>query len=275
MPVIATNNAANTALRYLNQNAQDQSSTLSKLASGSRITKASDDAAGLAVGTRLQADVTVLNQAQTNTAQGNAVLQTADGGMARISDILQRMKALAAQSNSGSVTDTGRAYISEEFKQLTSEIDTIASSTRFNNVSLLNANSTWSSGISFMVGTTTTDKITISITSVSASSLGVSAASVSTQSNATTALDMIDSAIDTISSARAKIGAQMSRFDFQSQTIATSVENTSAAQSVYMDADVAAEKTSLASADVKTQAAIAALTQANQIPQQLLSLLKS
>ncbi len=275
MPVIATNNAANTALRYLNQNAEDQSSTLSKLASGSRITKASDDAAGLAVGTRLQADVTVLNQAQTNTAQGNAVLQTADGGMARISDILQRMKALAAQSNSGSVTDTGRAYISEEFKQLTSEIDTIASSTRFNNVSLLNANSTWSSGISFMVGTTTTDKITISITSVSASSLGVSAASVSTQSNATTALDMIDSAIDTISSARAKIGAQMSRFDFQSQTIATSVENTSAAQSVYMDADVAAEKTSLASADVKTQAAIAALTQANQIPQQLLSLLKS
>ena len=132
MPVIATNTAANSAVRYLNQNAASQSSSLSKLASGSRISQASDDAAGLAISTRLQSDVATLNQASTNATNAIAVLQTADGGASNISDILQRMKVLATESASGTVTDTERSYINEEFSSLTSQIDTIASGTRFN-----------------------------------------------------------------------------------------------------------------------------------------------
>lgn len=404
MPVIATNTAANSALRYLNLNSEAQSSSLSKLASGSRITKASDDAAGLAIGTRIQSDVTVLSQAATNASQATAILQTADGGMARISDILQRMKSLATQSDSGSVTDSERTYIDAEYQELLDEVDGIASSTRYNGVSLLDgtgqyaaattnstvssnwmtdaqvaaianiadadsftittsdgttvsytvsdaydgttgsvslediaasinagdtttptaanvtakvetdsdgrqrlvltgvdgltitgmANSTGTaltelgmintagdivggnkSGVNFMVGTSSTDTINVSIADIDATALGLTGTSVSTQANAETALTALDAAIDAVIQARAQVGATMSRFEFRSETIDTTSENLQSAQSAIMDADVAAEKSELSSADVKTQAAIAALTQANQMPQNLLSLLKS
>lgn len=275
MPVIATNTAANSALRYLNLNSDTESSITSKLASGSRITKASDDASGLAIGTRIQSDVTVLGQAATNATQASAILQTADGGMARISDILQRMKALATQSYSGSVTTSERTYIESEYSELMDEIDGIASSTRYNGVSLLDGNGVYTSGVDFMVGTSTTDVIQVKIADVDSTALGINASSVSSSANASSAVSLLDSAISTISSARASVGATMSRFDFRSQTIATSEENLSAAQSAVMDADVASEKSKLASADVKAQAAIAALTQANSMPQNLLSLLKS
>ncbi len=403
MPVISTNTAANSALRYLNLNSSEQSSSLSKLASGSRITKASDDAAGLAIGTRIQSDVTVLSQAATNASQATAILQTADGGLSRISDILQRMKSLATQSDSGSVTDSERTYIDAEYQELLSEVDGIASSTRYNGVALLDGSSQYSSsnanamvssnwmtdaqyadiqnsadadtftittsagtvtytisdaydgttgsvsledvaasinagdtatptaanvtatvetdsagrqrlvltstdgsaitaiadgtgtsaealglidtsgaivggstaGVAFMVGTTSTDTITLALDDVSASTLGLSGSSVSTQANAQTALTALDAAITAVTQARAEVGATMSRFEFRSETIATTSENLQSAQSAIMDADVASEKAKLSSADVKTQAAIAALTQANQMPQNLLSLLKS
>lgn len=392
MPVISTNTAANSALRYLNLNSAEQSSSLSKLASGSRITKASDDAAGLAIGTRIQSDVTVLSQAATNASQATAILQTADGGMARVTDILQRMKSLATQSDSGSVTDSERTYIDAEYQELLEEIDGIASSTRYNGVSLLNGDSTYSSsakvatsyydegttfevatgtnaftvsytddagttsdltvslddgtytleqiaaainadtdtndgkisayiedsaegqrlvvaaaakgasvatsttastlkdsaddavamsftaldqGVNFMVGTSTSDIINVSIDDIDTTALGLSGTDVTTQDNAETAIEALDGAISALSQARAEIGATMSRFEFRSETIDTTVENLESAQSAVMDADVAAEKSQLSSADVKTQAAIAALSQANQMPQNLLTLLKS
>ncbi|MGE5517207.1 MAG: flagellin [Bacteroidota bacterium] len=275
MPVIATNTAANSALRYLNLNSDAESSITSKLASGSRITKASDDASGLAIGTRIQSDVTVLSQASTNAKQATAILQTADGGLARISDILQRMKSLATQSNSGSVTDNERTYINSEYTQLASEITGIAQSTRYNGVSLLDGSGIYASGVSFMVGTSTSDTISVTIAGADATDLAVASTAVGSQTNAQAAITALDSAISTISSQRASVGASMSRFDFRSQTIDTSSENLSAAQSAVMDADVASEKSALSSADVKYQAAIAALTQANQLPQNLLSLLKS
>lgn len=275
MPVIATNTAANSALRYLNLNSDTESSITSKLASGSRITKASDDASGLAIGTRIQSDVTVLGQAATNASQATAILQTADGGLARISDILQRMKSLATQSYSGSVTDNERAYITSEYSELMKEIDGIASSTRYNGVSLLDGNGVYTSGVDFMVGTSTSDVIQVKIADVDSTALGINTSAVGTSANASSAATALDTAIGKISSARASVGASMSRFDFRSQTIATSEENLSSAQSAVMDADVASEKSKLASADVKAQAAIAALTQANSMPQNLLSLLKS
>ena len=134
---VSTNTSAATAHRYLKTNDMDAARSMAKLSSGSRIVRASDDAASLAVGTKLKADVTALKQAQVNVNQASSVLQVADGGMSQIGDILQRMKALSVQSSSGSVTDTERAYLNEEFTQLRTEIDNIAGQTKFNGQTLL------------------------------------------------------------------------------------------------------------------------------------------
>ena len=134
---VTTNTTAATAHRYLKTNEMDASRSMAKLSSGSRIVRASDDAASLAVGTKLKADVTALKQAQVNVNQASSVLQVADGGMSQIGDILQRMKALSVQSSSGSITDQERAYLNEEFTQLRTEIDNIASQTKFNGQALL------------------------------------------------------------------------------------------------------------------------------------------
>jgi flagellin len=132
-----TNTAANTALRYLAINNSSASSSLAKLSSGSRIVKASDDAASLAIGTKLKADVTALKQAAVNAGQATSLLQVADGGMARIGDILQRMKALAVQAQSGSVTDNERTFLNQEYQGLATQVTDIASQTKFNGSVLL------------------------------------------------------------------------------------------------------------------------------------------
>jgi flagellin len=281
MPVINTNTAANTALRYLNQNASTETSALAKLASGSRITQASDDAAGLAIGTQLQSDVTVLAQATTNSSQATAMLQSADGGLARISDILQRMKALAAESASGNVTDSQRSSdINTEYTQLYSEIDTIASGTRYAGQTLLAAGASTaifsSSTVTFIVGTSASDAIVVNGSSfqVAASTLLAGASSVVAQSTSASAIDLLTTAINNITQYRATIGAYESQFNFQSEAISTNSENTSAAASVVTDVDVASEKSLESTANVETQAAVAAMTQATQMPQELLKLLQ-
>ena len=389
MPVISTNLAANSAIRYLNINSANQTSSLSKLASGSRISQASDDAAGLAISTRISSDVTALTQAATNASHGISVLQTADGGAANITDILQRMKSLASQSASGTVTDTERVYIDAEFSQLIDEVDGIATSTRYNGSSLLDGSSDFSdAGVSVVVGSDAADTIQVAIATLTATGLGLSSTtdsaaeltgttstdltlaagaqasfevngvsislgvttstasqtftmqevadainaatgvgatatlsdtgalvltsddagadasvtvdafsgttaaalgfgttatasgsdagniSVSSQSGATSAIAAIDVAIDEVSQARANIGAMESRFSFRSDSIATSIENLSAANSAIMDTDVAAESAKLAAAKVMTQAAVAAAAQASQMPQDLLKLLQ-
>jgi flagellin len=273
MPVISTNTAANTAVRYLNINSNEESNALAKLSSGSRITKASDDAAGLAISTRIQSDVTTLEQAATNASHAVSVLQTADGGASNISDILQRMKTLATESASGTVSDTDRAYIEAEFSELIEQVDSIASGTRYNSVSLLDGSSSFASGVSVMVGSDAADTIDISIDSLSASDLGISSLSVTSQTSANSALTALDTAIDTVSATRAELGAQMSRFEFSSESISTQSENLTSAVSAIADADIASEQAKLSSAEVKTQAAVAAAAAANQMPQYLLNLL--
>lgn len=275
MSVISTNTTANTALLYLNQNQAAESSALAKLASGSNIVKASDDAAGLAISTLLQGDVTALNQASTNSAQATSILQIADGGLSNISDILQRMKSLATEAVSGSVTDSQRsADVNAEYSQLLSEINSIASDTKYNGQSLLDGSSQFSSGVSFMVGTTVSDSITVSLASATTTALSVNGTDVSTASDATTALSAINAAISTISAQRAQVGASESRFNFQSEDINTMTENTTSARSAITDADVASEKSQVSSDDVKSQAAMAALAQANSMPKELLTLLQ-
>jgi flagellin len=283
MPAINTNAAANAAVRYLNLNSAQESSSLSKLSSGSRITSASDDAAGLAISTRISSDVTTLQQAATNASQATSILQTADGGASNISDILARMKSLASESASGTTTNSSRAYIQSEFTQLSSEIDSISSGTRYSNQSLLDGSSVFASGVSVLVGSSSTDTIAVTLTSLKSADLGVSATTaqtsgavaldVTTQTGANTALTALDTAINTVSAARASIGAQESRFNFSSDSISTQTQNLQSANSAIKDVDIAAEQAKLSSAEVKTQAAVSAEAAANQMPQYLLKLL--
>jgi flagellin len=283
MPTVTTNTAANSALRFLNQNSTQSGSSVSKLASGSRIVKASDDAAGLAIGTRLQADISVLKQAAINASQGASLLQVADGGLARIADVLQRMKALAAQSMSGIPTDAERAFIDAEYQALIAEISGIAQTTRFNGESLLDGTSPqFGAPVDFFVGTDVSDVITVDFTTMSgaadylATSLngGTGFADVATAANAAIELDAVDVAIGEISEARANVGALISRFEFRGQQVATSLENIDAAKSAVMDVDLAAEQSKLVSSQVLVQASVSALSQANQLPQALLRLLQ-
>lgn len=273
MPVINTNTAANSAVRYLNINAAQESSSLAKLASGSKITKASDDAAGLAISTRISSDITTLQQAATNASQATSILQTADGGASNISDILARMKSLASQSASGTVTDSSRAYIQAEFSELTSQIDSIATGTRYSGQSLLDGSSAFAAGVSVLVGSASTDTITVTLDDLKSATLGLGTLDISNLAGATTALTAIDTAIDTVSAARAAIGAQESRFNFSASSISTQTENLQAANSAITDVDIAAEQAKLSSAEVKTQAAVSAESAANKMPQYLLNLL--
>jgi len=132
MPVISTNTAANSALLNLNKNASMQERYLNQLSSGSRINSSSDDAAGLAVSGQLQADITTLTQSARNAQQAEALLQTADGALARQGDILQRMKSLATQYNSGTVDSTSRSFINAEYTELVTQLDLIKDSSEFN-----------------------------------------------------------------------------------------------------------------------------------------------
>lgn len=273
MPVISTNTAANSAVRYLNINSSQMSSSLSKLSSGSKITQASDDAAGLAISTRISSDVTTLQQAATNASQATSILQTADGGASNISDILSRMKSLASQSSSATVTDSSRAYLNSEFTALTDQIDSIATGTRYSGQSLLDGTSAFASGAAVLVGSTSADTITVTIDSLKSSTLGVGSLDISTQDGATSAIDTLDSAIDKVSAARANIGAQESRFNFSASSISTQSQNLQAANSAITDVDIASEQAKLSSSQVKVQAAVAAGSSANQMPQYLLKLL--
>ncbi len=267
MPVVSTNTAANSAVRFLNVNSQAASTSVSKLASGSRIVRASDDAAGLAISTKLTADTTVLKQAAVNASQGASVLQVGDGALARIADVLQRLKALAAQSLSGAVQDAERAFINAEYSQLNTEITDIIADTKFNGQQIVNTYSQ-----NYLVGTAAGDTIDINLNTLTA--VAGPGGNVSTTGTATTALGAIDTQLTNVSTQRATLGALVSRFETREQAINTSVENIEAANSTIKDVDLASEQSRLVTANVLVQAAVSALSQANSIPQQLLRVLQ-
>jgi len=276
MPVISTNVIANNALNQVNQNAQASGTYLAQLASGSRINKASDDAAGLAIGAQLASNLAVLGQASTNASQAASILQIADGGLSVIGNIITRLQVLATEAASGNVSNSQRSLdINTEFTTLVSEIDIIAAGTRYAGVSVLDKTSSFTTNVSFIVGTTVTDTITVSLAAVGASVLALTTTSVTTQASASTAIAILSSALNTVTKSRASVGAIESQFNFQQQDIGTNVTNTSSAVSTILDADVAAAKSNLSAADVKYQASIAALAQAAKLPQELLNLIQS
>jgi flagellin len=274
MASIVTNAAANQVILYVNRNTTKQNDLLAELSSGSRVVNAATDPASTATGTKLQSDANVLTQAASNAANMQSVLQTADGALAQISDILTQMKTLASQALSGSADSSTLTNIDTEYQKLLAEITSITTSTKFNGTALIDG----SFSASVLVGTSSGDTITVDLSSVNtaiAAGLSISTSSVSSTTNATSALGLLATAINTIAKDRATVGAYTAQFGYSEKVISVAQQNITAAKSTITDADVSQTETDYNNASVLTQAGIAALTKAQTIPQDLLRLLQA
>jgi flagellin len=272
--IVNTNVASLTAQRSLAKSSGELATALQRLSSGLRINSAKDDAAGLAISERLTTQVRGYNQAIRNAGDGISLAQTAEGGIEAITNSLQRMRELAVQAANYSNTDADRQAINSEFSQLRTEIDRVSTQTKFNTRGLLDGTFT---AANFQVGANQGETISVdAISSMSASSLGLTAANVDvlTATNASSSLTVIDSALTTVTSARAKLGASINRFEQTISNLRVTVENLSAARSRIQDADFAAETAALTRVQILQQSGMAVLSQANAIPQGVLSLLR-
>jgi len=272
---VISNYAANVAQRYLQKADSEATRSVAKLAAGSRVLSARDDAASLAVGLSLKADVLSLKQAAVNVGQAASVIQIADGAMSTVTDILLRMKTLAVQAASDQLASTQRTMLNSEFSALLSEVDRVAGVTNFDGQSLTTGGLA-TTGLKFQVGhaNTANDSIEVKIDGIDSTDLSVAALAVSTYGGATAAITAINTAIDTIATSRAKLGASQNRLEFAGANIATQMENAEAARSTLMDLDVAAEMSSFTSNQILQQAGVSMLAQANQMPQNLLRLFR-
>lgn len=271
--IVNTNVASLTAQRSLAKSSGELATALQRLSSGLRINSAKDDAAGLAISERLTTQVRGYNQAIRNAGDGISLAQTAEGGMDAITNSLQRMRELAVQAANFSNTTADRTAINSEFAQLKTEIDRVSSQTKFNTRGLLDGTFT---AATFQVGANQGETISVdAITNMGATALGLTAATdVTTAANATTAIGAIDTALTTVTSARANLGASINRFEQTVSNLRVTVENLSAARSRIQDADFAAETAALTRVQILQQSGMAVLSQANAIPQGVLSLLR-
>jgi flagellin len=267
MPMtINTNVSSLNAQRNTATNAMSLSTSLQRLSSGLRINSAKDDAAGLAIADRMNAQIKGINVAVRNANDGISLAQTAEGALATVTDVLQRMRELAVQSQNGSNSTSDRTNLNTEFTQLQSEITRIAGQTKFNGTAIVGAGA---GSTVFQVGANNGDTLTITTSTVTTPT-----GTVDTAANASTALTAIDTALDTITTSRATYGAAMSRFEFAISNLQITGENQTAARGRIMDADFASETANLSRAQILQQAGTAMIAQANQLPQQVLQLLR-
>ena len=276
---INTNLNSLNAQRNLNQSQMSLSVSMQRLSSGLRVNSAKDDAAGLAIAERMNAQIKGMNVAARNANDGISLAQTAEGALGKVSDALQRMRELAVQARNASNSSSDKDSLNKEFKQLAQEITRVLSATTFNGKNIL---ASGAGALDFQIGanTTTNDLITISTSNMltDASITAVTAATVSIGSNANatnlkTVIDSIDGALDKINSERAVYGATQSRFDAIISNLQVASENQTAARSRIMDADFASETANLSRAQILQQAGNAMVAQANAMPQQVLKLL--
>jgi len=269
MQVINTNILSLNAQRNASSSQGALATSIQRLSSGLRVNSAKDDAAGLAIATKMDSQIRGMNVAIRNANDGISLSQTAEGALGKVSDMLQRMRELAVQSRNGTNGTTDQANLDAEFQELDTEILRVVNSTQFNGVKLLEGTNT---SVDFQVGAGTTGDDTITVALADMSSLAVGG-DIADATNAGTAIDAIDTALDTLNSQRATLGAAQNRLDTAISNLQVNAENTSAARSRIVDADFAAETAALTRAQILQQAGTAMLAQANQVPQQVLSLL--
>jgi len=277
--IVNTNLLSLNAQRNVKNTQNTLGTSVERLSSGLRINSAKDDAAGMAISMKLTAHVRSLNQAVRNAQDGISVVQTAEGGMNEIHNILTRMRELSQQASTGILATSDRAALNQEFQDLKSEITRISDTTEFNGLKLLNG-SLSTNGVSLQVGinNTSNDRISVSggsFNDIDASALGLSgtASSIDTAANAQSMLALVDSAIGTVSTRRGNLGAVQNRLGSTIANLEIAAENLSAANSRIKDADFAIETANLTRSQIILQAGVAVLSQANTIPQYALQLL--
>ncbi len=277
--IINTNINSLNAQRNTASTQQQLSLSIQRLSSGLRVNSAKDDAAGLAISERLNAQVRGNNVAIRNANDGISLAQTAEGALSKVGDSLQRMRELAVQARNATNTSDDRTSLDEEFQELAKEIGRVLGGTTFNGKAIVAGDA---GTLNFQVGANTTvdDRIEVTttdmasnadITTVTGATIAVADGS---EGDIDTVIDNIDTAIDTVNSERALYGATQNRFDAVISNLMISVENQSAARSRIIDADFAVETANLSRAQILQQAGNSMIAQANALPQQVLSLLR-
>ena len=263
---INTNVVSLNAQRNLSTSKLSLATSMERLSSGLRVNSARDDAAGMAIADRMNAQIRGINVAIRNANDGISLSQTAEGALATITDALQRMRELAIQAQNGTNGTTDRANMNTEYQQLSSEITRIGSQTKFNGVAVVGAGA---GATVFQVGPNNGDTLTVTTNIVTTVS-----GDLTTAANASTAVDALDTALTTINTDRATYGAAMSRFSFAISNLQITGENQATARGRIVDADFAAETANLSRAQIMQQAGSAMVAQANQLPNQVLALLR-
>jgi flagellin len=278
MPLVINTNAPSlNAQRYLSNNTASLTRTMEKLASGYRINRAGDDAAGLQVSEKLRAQIRGSQKALDNVQDGINMLNIADGTYQAITDSVQRMRELAVQAANDTYSSAQRSALQIEYDSLASGIIQMAEAAQFNGIQLLNGTDA-ASGLNLQITANEgndADQLDISsaLADMTASALVV-AGDLSTHDDAQSAIGVLDAALDTINAARGKLGAFTNRLEYTAQNLATNIENTAASESRVRNVDVAMESANLARNQILQQASQAMLSQANQAPQLALQLLR-
>jgi flagellin len=276
---INTNTLSLNAQRNLNASQASLATSVARLSSGLRVNSAKDDAAGLAIAERMNAQIRGMNVAVRNANDGISLAQTAEGAIGQVSNMLQRMRELAVQSANATNSAGDRSNLNSEYQQLKAEITRTLTNTKFNGTAILGAGA---GAQVFQVGANNGDSVTItttdltaaaSITAVTTVAAG-NTANISDVTNANAALTAIDSALSTVNTERATYGAVNARFESIIATLEVSVENQAASRGRIVDADFAMETANLSRTQILQQAGSAMVAQANQLPQQVLSLLQ-
>ncbi|GAC27171.1 flagellin [Brumicola pallidula] len=274
---VNTNVPSLNAQRQLSETEQALNKSFERLASGFRINSAADDAAGLQISDRMTSQIQGLNQAVRNSNDAISMTQTAEGALAETTMSLQRIRQLAVQSQNGINSSSDRAALQKEVSALKTEISRIATDTKFNDLSILDA----SYSAAFLVGANSGQTISVNLsasnivggTGFSATGLGIGALSVATFDDASAALVSIDTAISAVGGVRSDLGAVQNRFQSTIRNLSNIAENLAGARSQIRDTDFASETAELTRNQIIQQASILVLTQANQRPQAALSLL--
>jgi flagellin len=245
---------------------------MERLSTGKRINSAKDDAAGLAIATKMTAEIRGLTAASRNANDGISLAQTAEGALGEVSNIVQRVRELAVQASSGQVSATDRTGIQTEVTSLLAQVNDIATRTTFNGIKL--SDGTNATGIDIQTGTNTGEVVNVALVDTRTATLGIGAISLATAAGASTALGLLDTALQTLSTGRATLGATQNRLSATVSSLTSTVTNLTEARSRIEDADFSAETTNLAKAGILSQASTAMLAQANQSQQSVLSLIR-
>ena len=271
--VINSNISSLAAQKNLNKSSAMLQTSFQRLSSGYRINSAKDDAAGLAVSTKLNAQIRSNTVAERNASDGISMAQIGEGALGAMNDTLTRMRELAVQSANGSYGSTDRAYLQNEYRSLQTEIKRLASATKYAGTKLVGQGA---QPVTFQVGTENTgeNQIILSMGSVSTQTIVTTTTTVSTAAQSLAAIALVDTAIDKVSTTRSRFGAAMNRLEITTNNLSTERLNLSAANSRIRDVDVADETATMSRNQVLVQAATSIVAQANQAPQNALSLLR-